>query len=85
MATCVVLAADGTLQPTGQPADQCAGYVLLTAAEHESYATLGELFGMPTVAEAQEIFVYGFGLVLLLNVAGYMVGAVVKMVSTDRD
>jgi len=85
MAVCVVLAADGTLHPTGQPAAECGGYVLASAAENAQATVLQEIFKWPQPEVAAAFFSAAFGLVLALNVAGYVVGAVVKMVSTDRD
>lgn len=85
MAACVVLAADGTLQPTGQPVAQCTGYVLASGSENAQATVLQEIFKWPTPEVATAFFTAAFGIVLACNVAGYVVGAVVKMVSTERD
>ena len=46
--------------------------------------TIADLFELPPAQEASAVFAACFGLVLAMNVAGYVVGAVVKSVSTDR-
>ena len=84
MSICVVLNSDGTLTSTGQSADQCSGYVLQDAAQHAQFAELSTMFAFPDAGQANEVFAYCFGLVLACNVLGYVTGAVVKMVSTDR-
>lgn len=85
MAVCVTLAPDGTLIPTGEAAGQCGGYVLVSGAEHAQALMLIDLFQWPEPEMAAGWFSGVFGLVLALNVVGYVVGAVVKSVSTERD
>lgn len=46
--------------------------------------SIADLFQLPSAQEASAVFAACFGLVLAMNVAGYVVGAVVKSVSTDR-
>lgn len=85
MAVCVSLTAEGALVPTGEPASQCGGYVLVSAAEHAQASILIDLFQWPEPEVATGWFSGVFTLVLALNVLGYIVGAVVKSVSTERD
>ncbi|WP_295945285.1 hypothetical protein [uncultured Xanthomonas sp.] len=85
MATCVTLNADGTLTQTGQSADQCSGYVLVSSAEHAQAQILVDIFAWPQPEVAHNWFMAAFYVVLALNVVGYVVGAVVKAVSTERD
>jgi len=84
MSECVVLNPDGTLSSTGQPASECAGYVLVSATEHAQMSFLAELFQWPEADVAATWLVGAFGLVLACNITGSVVGSVVKMVSTDR-
>lgn len=84
MAECVVLNADGTLTATGQPVDQCAGYVLASSIEHGQMNFLGDLFANPGVEVLNSVLVASFGFVLVCNVVGSIVGSVVKAVSTER-
>lgn len=84
MSECVALAANGTLIPTGQPVSECAGYVLISGTEHSQMAFLAELFQAPDAETLMGVLVATFGFVLVCNVAAYMTGAVVKMLSTDR-
>lgn len=84
MSACVVLNADGTLTPTGQPAAECAGYVLVSSTEHGQMNFLGELFANPGQEVLNSVLVAAFGFVLVCNVAGSIVGSVVKAVSTER-
>lgn len=84
MAVCVQLATDGTLVPTGQPAAECSGYVLLTGAEHATLSFLQQLFQWPEPEVAATWLVGAFAFPLVCNTAGYLVGAVVKSVSTER-
>ncbi|MGV8950488.1 MAG: hypothetical protein ACOH2M_05295 [Cypionkella sp.] len=46
---------------------------------------LAELFAWPEPEVVTAWLMGAFILVLTMNAAGYIVGAVVKMVSTDRD
>ena len=85
MAVCVALTPEGTLMPTGEPASQCGGYVLVSGAEHAQASILIEIFQWPEPDVAAGWFSGVFTLVLALNVLGYVVGAVVKSVSTERD
>ncbi|EKT4090392.1 hypothetical protein QEG26_004397 [Stenotrophomonas maltophilia] len=85
MAVCVTLTPDGALVPTGEPASQCGGYVLVSGAEHAQASILIELFQWPEPEVAAGWFSGVFTLVLALNVLGYVVGTVVKSVSTERD
>lgn len=84
MPTCVALQADGTLLPTGEAADVCSGYVLMSGSEHAMLQFLNDIFAWPTPEVLSGWMVAAFGFVLTMNAAGYIVGAVVKMVSTDR-
>lgn len=85
MSTCVVLTAEGTLQQTGQPVTECSGYVLVSAAENAQTQILVDLFQWPSPEVATQFLMGAFTFVLAMHVVGYVVGAVVKMVSTDRD
>lgn len=84
MSECVTLNADGTLTPTGQPVEQCAGYVLVSSTEHGQMSFLNDLFKAPDQAAANAVLVAAFGFVLVCNVVGSMVGSVVKALSTER-
>lgn len=85
MAVCVTLTEAGTLVSTGEPAAQCGGYVLVSGSEHATASVLVDIFQWPEPEVAAGWFSGVFGLILTLNVAGYLVGAVVKAVSTERD
>lgn len=84
MSECVLLAADGTLIATGQPVNECAGYVLLSGTEHGLLSILVDLFKAPDPETLIAVLVATFGFVLVCNVVAYMTGAVVKALSTDR-
>lgn len=85
MALCFVVNPDGTVTPTAEAPAQCSGYVALSAAEYQQVGVFAEVFTPPTTEQAAQVFVAAFGLVLVCNVAAYLVGAVVKSVSTERD
>jgi hypothetical protein len=76
VALCVQLQVDGTLVPTGEAIDACTGYVLLSPAEHAWSSLLHQAFDAPDLASATELFVGGFGLVLLIYVGARIAGAV---------
>lgn len=84
MALCVAHQADGTLVPTGEAVEACSGYVLLTGSEHATWSLITDLFAWPTPEVLSGWVVAAFGFVLVMNAAGYVTGAVVKMLSTDR-
>jgi hypothetical protein len=84
MSQCVTLNADGTLTSTGQPVESCAGYVLVDATEHANMSFLATLFQWPETNVVGTWLVGAFAFVVVCNVAGSMVGSVVRMVSSDR-
>jgi len=84
VADCYTIAADGTLHATGQGAADCAGYVMTSGAEYAQLQFLQEIFTWPAPETLTNWFMGAFVLVLTLNACGYIVGAVVKMVSTER-
>lgn len=84
MAACVQIAQDGTVVFTGQPVAECSGFVLVSGAEHATLNFLQQLFQWPSPEVAATWLVGSFGFVLVCNVAGYLTGAVVKAVSTER-
>lgn len=85
MALCVTLLADGTLQPTGEPVEACAGYVMQSASEHAAGDLWAQLLAVPSPEIGGTWLVGSFGFVLVMNVVGSMTGAVVKAISSDRD
>lgn len=89
MGICVTLQADGTLAPTGEAVESCTGYVLVTGSEQAALTTnvesLAAVFEWPTPEVLSSWVVAAFGFVLVMNVVGYITGAVVKMLSTERD
>lgn len=85
MSECVTLNADGTLTTTGQAPADCAGYVLVSSSEHAQMSFLSSLFEWPEADIAGTWLVGAFGFVMVCNVAGSLVGSVVKAVSTERD
>lgn len=85
MSICVHLASDGSLQPTGTPVSECAGYVLIDATEHAQMSFLADLFKWPEADIAASWLVGTFGFVIVCNVVASMVGSVVKAISTNRD
>ena len=76
MALCVPLNPDGTLTPTGQPAAECTGYMLITPGEQAWTAMLADVFAYPDPAEALLLAVQAFGGVLTFYVLGYICGAI---------
>lgn len=79
MSLCVALQADGTLVPTGQPVAECAGYVLVSAAEHGIYGVVQQALAMPTAEESLKWFTACCGAVIVWFVVGRMVGSVASM------
>jgi len=76
MSLCVALAEDGTLIPTGQPVDQCTGYVLMSSAEAASVAMFADAFKVPD-KEALAGWASGpFALILFLYLAAHIGGRV---------
>jgi hypothetical protein len=79
MSLCVVLQADGTLVPTGQPVAECTGYVLVSAAEHGIYEVVQQALAMPTPEDALKWFTACCGAVIVWFVVGRMAGSVATM------
>lgn len=84
MSECVVLNADGTLTPTGQPVEACAGYVLVSSSEHATMTVIETLFDWPEPEIAQSWFIGAFAFVLGCNVLASIVGSVVSSISSSR-
>lgn len=78
MALCVVLNPDGTLQPTGEPPESCAGYLLVSGAELSVMQTFSDALVMPTAEEAAGVFATCVGMILGFYVVGSYVGAVLR-------
>jgi len=79
MSLCVALAENGTLIPTGQPVSECAGYVLVSAAEHGIYEVVQQALAMPTAEDAMKWFTACCGAVIVWFVVGRMAGSVASM------
>lgn len=84
MAICVVINPDGTLVATGEPVDQCTGYVMLSGTEYAGVHQLQDIFMWPEPSVLATWFSSAFILILMMNAAGSITGSVVKMLSTDR-
>lgn len=76
MALCVSIAQDGTLIPTGQPASECTGYVLISGTEHAVYGLINQAFATPTPEEAAGWFVGSAGVVIGWFVVARIAGRV---------
>lgn len=79
MALCVTLQPDGTLVPTGQPIEECTGYVLVSGSEHAIYAVVAQAFDIPDPDVAAGWFVGALGAVMFWFVAGRIAGTVAAM------
>jgi hypothetical protein len=79
MAQCVTLNADGTLTPTGQTVDQCAGYVLVSGSEYGVYQAVQTALGVPSTTEAQGWFFGAWGAVMVFYIGARCVGSVLSM------
>lgn len=83
MSACVIVQADGTLAFTGQPVSECAGYVLVSSAEHGVYALVQEAFGFPQPEVIASWFMGAFSAVMTFYMAAYFVGRIVAVFDTD--
>lgn len=79
MAICVTLNADGTLTPTGQPVDQCTGYVMVSGSEYGVYQALDTALAAPAPDVATSWFFGAWGAVLTCYIAAKCVGGVLSM------
>lgn len=79
MSVCVQITPEGTLVPTGQPVSECAGYVMVSSAEHGVYALVQQAFGMPQPEVIAGWFMGTLGTVLLFYMASFYVGQIVAM------
>lgn len=76
MAICVELQADGTLVPTGQPVDQCTGYVLVSGSEYGIYSFMHDALAIPDSQVVGGWFVGALGAVMFWYVVSRMAGSV---------
>lgn len=79
MGVCVQLASDGTLQPTGQPLEQCTGYVLVSGSEYSVMNFFQQALTPPDNTVIAGWFVGCCGAVLVWYVVARMAGSVVAM------
>lgn len=84
MAVCVTINQDGTITATGEPVEQCTGYVMLSGSEYAGVQQLNAIFQWPEPDVLASWFSAAFILIVMLNAAGSITGSVVKMLSTDR-
>lgn len=80
MSLCVVLNADGTLTPTGQPVADCTGYVLATPTEIWLSQTLAQALNPPDVEVMAGWWLGCFSLVIVCYVASRGIGALLHIV-----
>ncbi len=84
MATCVTLNADGTLTPTGQPVDQCTGYVLVSGSEYGVYSTVQQALAVPGTSETVGWFIGAWGAVMVFYIGARCVGAILSMFNDNH-
>lgn len=66
---CIYLNADGTLTPTSETLEQCAGYVLVPSTDANAYIQSIQI----TATDVVSSFTWGFGLVITLGFISYKV------------
>lgn len=79
MALCVVMNADGSLSPTGEPVASCSGYVLLSGSEYSMVGAIDQALGVPDSTQAMGWFVGPFSLVVGLYIVARMAGAPIQV------
>lgn len=79
MALCVTLNSDGTLSQTGQPVEECTGYVMVSGSEYGVYQAVQDAFGVPTPDDALSWFSATCGCVVVMFIVSRWVGSVVSM------
>lgn len=79
MALCVEIQPDGTLAQTGQPIEQCTGYVMVSGSEYSVLHFFEQAMAIPEPSVAGGWFVGALGTVLFWYVASRMAGAVVAI------
>lgn len=79
MAQCVILNANGTLTPTGQPVDQCTGYVLVSGSEYGVYQVVQQALAVPSSSQATGWFIGAWGAVMVFYIGARCVGSVLSM------
>ncbi|TFZ45271.1 hypothetical protein E5C33_10800 [Stenotrophomonas maltophilia] len=84
MGLCVAFGEDGTLIPTGQPVDQCAGYVLMSSAEASTVSLIAEAFQPPTKEQLAVWAVSPMALILFFFVVARIAGSVASFFNTNR-
>lgn len=83
MADCIVIDAQGAVVFTGQPATECSGYVLVSAAEHGLYAFIEQALAVPDPEIIMGWFSGCVGTVLLFYMAAYYVSRITGMFNRD--
>lgn len=76
MGLCVALTENGTIVPTGQPVEQCTGYVLLSGAEVSTVALIAQAFEVPDKEVLATWAAGPFALIVTLFVVARIAGSV---------
>ena len=84
MSQCVVLNADGTLVPTTDAPQQCAGYVLLTPGEYAASQWSSALWATPTADQIGTAVQYGFFLPLMVYVLASWTGVLANFFKSNH-
>lgn len=79
MSLCVYIDQAGAVVPTGQPVNECSGYVLVSGAEHGVYQVVQDVFAFPTATQALGWFAGTFTLIVFLYLASRMAGTVANV------
>ncbi|MCG7563334.1 hypothetical protein [Pseudoalteromonas sp. McH1-42] len=86
MATCTQLEY-GELVPTAQSIEDCTGYVLLEPSEYQQFMLGASLFDPNAIsqAQAQALFMSGFGLVIISYLVAWGYGVVINWFHPEHD
>lgn len=84
MSQCVLLNADGSLVPTTDTPQQCAGYVLLTPGEYAASQWSAVLWAKPAAEQIDTALQYGFFLPLLVYVIASWTGTLANFFDSNH-
>lgn len=76
MALCVLIDSAGALVPTGQPVDQCAGYVMVSASEYGVYNFMQQALQPPQdIQQIAEWFTAPMAAIVFMYVVARLAGS----------
>lgn len=81
MPSCIQIDNIGRVSFTGEPIDQCSGFVLFDGLDYSDYPTLTAIFNVPIQEDLQSLWLLGFSLPLVIYLTSWAFNQVINFIS----